>query len=312
MCCVATALALAGGNVSAGVRDAPAPSAQATPLHATIHTDHGDFDVELYPHLAPETVRLFVARARAAETRGTAERGTTDGAAADRVPAAGAAVQGSALENVAPYAGTQLCESRGSAFLVFGCLPFENSGPKPRAARVGPRPPDEIDGRAMGLGAQPLGTPQESRDVWQLEILPRYAELRQKGQPVPPGLEALVEDAKARGTAAVDGTAGKSRLWYLEAVGFAFTPGASPLRVTRGALASFTLWPGEADERFLVALDDLPPRDGRATVFGRVVAGWETLDRLQQIPVDKARRPLEPVRITGIDVVDTDPVPEAP
>lgn len=242
-------------------------------VRVAVHTSEGTFEAEVYPRLAPETVRLFLARAA-----------------------------GDAPAEAAPYAGTQVCEVRGSVHVVFGCQPFENTGPKPVAARLGPQAPDEIDGRAMGLGEQILSDDKTVHALWQLEVFPRWGELHDAGRPVPAGLASLVEAFKAKGSAAEAGLRGRSKLWYLEAIGFSYRDGLSPLRVTRGSLATFTMWPGEADERFLVALDDLTERDGRATVFGRVVSGWETIERIASLPPDNARRPLRPVLISSVAV----------
>lgn len=252
---------------------APAAGVDTRSIRVAIDTDRGRFRAELFPGLAPDSVRLFLARAVAA-----------------------------AAGEVSPYAGTQVCEIRGSVHIVFGCQAFENSGPKPVAARRGPQAPDEIDGHAMGLDGRLLLDMKDVHALWQLEMFPRYAALEDAGRPVPPRLAALVEEFLARGSSAETALLGRSRLWYLETIGFAYTKGCSPLRVTRGALASFTMWPGDADERFLVALDDLSERDGRATVFGRVIDGWDTLDRIQRIPTDRARRPEQAVRIERIEI----------
>jgi cyclophilin family peptidyl-prolyl cis-trans isomerase len=93
---------------------------------------------------------------------------------------------------------------------------------------------------------------------------------------------------------------GWTRLRYFEAVGFHYASGRSALPVTRGAVATASLWPGEADERFLLALTEIPEREGRATVFGRVVDGWATLEALERAPVDKSHRTLDPVFIRRI------------
>ena len=261
---------------------------RAEPVRITIHTDQGDVRAELFSALAPETVRLFLARAK--------------GAPAVSDPAVGAAAVGDPA--VAAYAGTQVCETRGSVHVVFGCQPFENSGPKPHAAKLGPQAPDEIDGRAMGLGAQILNDMKTVHALWQLEVFPRYTQLSDSGKVVPARLAHMFDEFLHKGSDAEDMLLGKTKLFYLEAMGFTYHDGLSPLRVTKGSLATFTMWPGDADERFLVALDDLTERDGRATVFGRVVEGWDVLDRIQRIPTDKARRPETPVRITGVSIDD--------
>ncbi len=273
---VLAALAAVACGVPAGSHAFAAT--RTAPVRVTIHTDQGDLRAELFPNLAPETVRLFLARAKGA-------------------PAVGA-------PTVAAYSGTQVCETRGSAHVVFGCQPFENTGPKPHAAKLGPQAPDEIDGRAMGLGAQMLNDMKTVHALWQLEVFPRYTQLSDSGKAVPARLAHMFDEFLHKGSDAEDMLLGKTKLFYLEAMGFTYHDGLSPLRVTKGSLATFTMWPGDADERFLVALDDLTERDGRATVFGRVVEGWDVLDRIQRIPTDKARRPETPVRITGISIDD--------
>ncbi len=257
------------------------------PVRVTIHTDQGDFRAELFPEVAPENVRMFLARA------------------AQPAPApAGAAPGATATPAVAAYAGTQVCETRGSAYVVFGCQPFENTGPKPHAAKLGPQAPDEIDARAMGLGDERLNDMKTVHALWQLEVFPRYTQLSDGGKAVPGGLAHMFDEFLHKGSDAEEMLLGKTRLFYLEAMGFTYHDGLSARRVTKGSLATFTMWPGDADERFLVALDDLTERDGRATVFGRVVEGWDVLDRIQRIPTDKARRPETAVHVTGISIDD--------
>ncbi len=257
---------------------APAPAAPPEPVDAVrvdVETNLGRFTVELFPREAPDNVARFLARAGL----GPLPRG---------VPA------------VASYSGSQVCESRAHGYLVFGCVPYDGGPERPHAPRKEPPPPDEIDAVALGLGARTIDDPAVVNWLWQSEVVPRYTRLHEGGKPVPAGLEDLVGALKREGTAATARLAGWSRQRYLEALGFRYTPGRAARPVTRGALATAAVWPDEADERFLIALDDLPDRDGRATVFGRVVGGWDTLLALAELPVDKMRRPLAPVRVTRI------------
>lgn len=237
------------------------------PLFARVVTSSGAFTVELFPDRAPETVARFLARAAA-------------------------------------YDGLVLCESRAHGLLVFGCTAEEPPpGVKPRPPS-GERPlPDEIDAEAMGLADRKIdGNPERDR-LWQQEIFPRARALEEAGRPLPKGLAALVEAVRREGTTAFTRLDGMSRKAYFEALGYRFRRGASPHRVLRGAIATANLWPGEADGRFLVALADLPDRDGRATVFGRVVEGWGVLDAIARIPVDKGHRPREPVRLVEVETI---------
>jgi cyclophilin family peptidyl-prolyl cis-trans isomerase len=240
-----------------------------------VRTSEGSFAVELYPRRAPQTVSLFLARAGLVDRPG------------DEPP-------------LATYAGTVVCESRAGSHLVLGCRPETSGWPAPRAAGLGPPQPDEIDGVALGLGERSLDDPAERHWLWQQEIFPRYVELRQGDRPVPPGLARLVEGVREHGMAATSRLEGRTRLWYLEALGYRYLPGASELPVERGALATANLWPGEADERFLIALADLPARSGRATVFGRVIEGWEVLEGIERVPVDKSHRPRRRIAIAGM------------
>lgn len=235
------------------------------PLFVRIVTTSGPITVELDPDRAPETVARFLGRAAA-------------------------------------YEGLVLCESRAHGFLVFGCTAEEPPpGVKPSPPAGEPPLPDEIDAEAMGLAHRKIeGNPERDR-LWQQEVFPRASALEEAGRPLPKGLRALVEAVRREGTGAFTRLDGMSRKAYLEALGYEFRSGASPHRVLRGALATASLWPGEADGRFLVALADLPDRDGRATVFGRVVEGWGVLDAIARIPVDKGHRPREPVRLVKVE-----------
>ncbi|RMG45167.1 MAG: hypothetical protein D6718_08130 [Acidobacteria bacterium] len=195
------------------------------------------------------------------------------------------------------YDGSVVCESRAGGFVVLGCLPETLPGEAPKAVPSPAGWPDEIDPRALGLDRRPLGGPREIDLLWQLEIYPRYLELLERGEPVPPGLAGLIARLRAEGTAATRILLGKSRLWYLHAIGFDYPLRGSGLPVRRGSVATASVWPGEADARILIALTDLPERDGRATVYGHVASGWPALAAIAAAPVDKDHRPREPIRI---------------
>ncbi len=235
-------------------------------VRVRVVTSSGPFTVEVYPDEAPATAGRF-------------------------------------LESAPAYAGLILCESRAHGYLVFGCT----AEPPPPGMEPEPPPgapiPDEIDAGAMGLAARTIdGNPERNR-LWQQEIVPRYEALRESGRPVPDGLRSLIDAVRSRGTAAFTLLDGMSREAYLEAIGYRFTPGASSRRVFRGAVATASFWPGEADARFLVALTDLPGRDGRATVFGRVVEGWDALDAIARIPVDDEHVPRTKVALVKMERV---------
>ncbi|KAK4548377.1 hypothetical protein LTR36_010248 [Oleoguttula mirabilis] len=68
--------------------------------------------------------------------------------------------------------------------------------------------------------------------------------------------------------------------------------------------------------QFFITLEECPHLNGKHTIFGRIVAGQETLDKLAKVPVDKDDRPLEPVLIARCGELEkrkkkTAPAPEA-
>lgn len=242
------------------------PAAAPARPRVLLRTSEGPVVLELFPDLAPATVARFLAR---------------------------------------NHAGLQLCQSWAGGWQTFGCAPFDPDGPgRPKAPGKEPPLGEEIDAAAMGLAARPADDLAPVHELWQQQILPRYIELKQHGKPIPPGLQRLADQFARKGPAAEAALEGKSRLWLLEQLGFAFRAGASPLPVERGAVATATLWPGEADERFLVALAAVPEFDGRATVFGRVVGGWDTLAKIEKIPTDHRRRTKRPVLTLGLEVLE--------
>jgi cyclophilin family peptidyl-prolyl cis-trans isomerase len=258
------------GASAAGSGPIPSPA-----LQVEVRTDLGPIRLELDPAAAPETVARFLARA-------------------------GLAPAPAGVARVFPHAGSWVCELRAHGFVTFGCAAYELAAPRPRGPGIEPPTPDEIDGAALGLGEKLLGDKARRDWLWQSEVFPRYVALRERGQPVPPGLAALVAAVEKDGVAATSRLDGMTRLAYLEALGYRYTPGRSARPVERGAVLTANLFPGEADERFVIALVPIPDRDGRGTVFGRVVDGWDTLAAIERVPVEKGHRPLSPIRILDV------------
>lgn len=52
--------------------------------------------------------------------------------------------------------------------------------------------------------------------------------------------------------------------------------------------------------QFFLTYAAAPHLDGKNTVFGRVLEGWDVLDRMEEIEVDKKNRPLEAIRIESV------------
>ena len=58
--------------------------------------------------------------------------------------------------------------------------------------------------------------------------------------------------------------------------------------------------PNTNGSQFFVTFAAAPHLDGKNTVFGRVLEGWDTLDKMEAGQVDKKNRPQEPIRIESV------------
>ena len=73
----------------------------------------------------------------------------------------------------------------------------------------------------------------------------------------------------------------------------------------------------DADERiaasqFLITLgDNLDYLDGKASIFGKVVEGFDTLEKINEAFIDEKGRPLKDIRIRHTVILD-DPFPDPP
>ena len=54
--------------------------------------------------------------------------------------------------------------------------------------------------------------------------------------------------------------------------------------------------------QFYITLAPTPHLDGKNTVFGRVLEGWETLDSIEAVVVDKKNRPQEAISIESVHI----------
>ena len=70
----------------------------------------------------------------------------------------------------------------------------------------------------------------------------------------------------------------------------------------RGMLAMANKGPMTNGSQFFVTLAALPHLDGKNTVFGRLLEGWETLDAIEDIAVDKKHRPQKEVKIEKVTI----------
>lgn len=79
----------------------------------------------------------------------------------------------------------------------------------------------------------------------------------------------------------------------------------NPLKHTRGVLSmARSSNPDSAGSQFFIMHEDAPHLDGDYAAFGTMVDGFEVLDRIASVDVNSSDRPLEPVEIETIRIVE--------
>jgi cyclophilin family peptidyl-prolyl cis-trans isomerase len=87
--------------------------------------------------------------------------------------------------------------------------------------------------------------------------------------------------------------------------GYTFDDEINQHKVVRGALAMANAGPNtNGSQFFIVTTEAAPWLDGKHTVFGKVTAGMEVVDRLEALPTDSRDRPREDARIEKLEVGD--------
>src|SRR5947209_877873 len=87
--------------------------------------------------------------------------------------------------------------------------------------------------------------------------------------------------------------------------GYTFEDEFNQHKIERGALAMANAGPNtNGSQFFIVTTKAAPWLDGKHTVFGRVTAGMEVVDRLESVPTGAQDRPEEPIGIESVSVSD--------
>ncbi|EMC91755.1 hypothetical protein BAUCODRAFT_152137 [Baudoinia panamericana UAMH 10762] len=75
----------------------------------------------------------------------------------------------------------------------------------------------------------------------------------------------------------------------------------------RGIVSMANKGPNTNGCQFFITFAGAPHLDGKNTVFGRVLEGWETLDAMEAVGVDVKNRPQQPIKIQRV-VVHANPL----
>jgi cyclophilin family peptidyl-prolyl cis-trans isomerase len=85
--------------------------------------------------------------------------------------------------------------------------------------------------------------------------------------------------------------------------GYTFEDEINQHKVVRGALAMANAGPNtNGSQFFIVTTDAAPWLDGKHTVFGRVTAGMDAVDAIEETPTGAGDRPLDPPKIESMEL----------
>ena len=85
--------------------------------------------------------------------------------------------------------------------------------------------------------------------------------------------------------------------------GYTFEDEINQHKVVRGALAMANAGPNtNGSQFFIVTAEETPWLDGKHTVFGRVTAGMDVVDRIGNARTGRNDRPVEDIRIETVEL----------
>ena len=87
--------------------------------------------------------------------------------------------------------------------------------------------------------------------------------------------------------------------------GYQFEDEANEHGVVRGVIAMANAGPNtNGSQFFLVTTEAAPWLDGRHTVFGKVTAGMDVVDAIEQVETGRNDRPVTPVTMDKVEISD--------
>ncbi len=271
------AFAAEGARPAEAPATRPATTAPARRPQCLIETSLGSIRVELRPDAAPVTVAKFAGLAEGRlsfideKTGKEVTRPFYDGLTFHRVIA---------------------------EFMIQGGCPKGDGTGGP-----GWRFEDEINADGLGLGKIKVITPQGQPHPWLLiRTQADWSQnvtgplLRKMGIQSQEQFEARAEEVKKR----------LNELTLKQAyenLGYRYDAKLTALKPVRGVIAMANAGPNTNGSQFFITVADAPWLTGKHTVFGKVVAGMDVVDRISKLEVAAGGKPATPVRTISIRVV---------
>ena len=251
---------------------------------ALIKTSMGDIEVELFKDEAPLTVANFLGLANGTkewkdQAGATQRKPFFDGLTFHRV-IAGFMIQG-------------------------GCPKGDGTGDPGYAFE------DEINATGLGLDKQKLfvnGQPHKwlgirSQQEFQFKIiLPLLKTLGHPSSPAeiqklsPEQLQKLNEDVKKKLFAMT------LKEGY-ELMGYKYSPSLKSSPPKKGVLAMANSGPNTNGSQFFINLEDTDHLTGKHTVFGKVVKGFDIVEKIGKVQVGAGAKPVVPIKIVSIRTI---------
>ncbi len=264
-------------NINYGGRNMELPVDNINDPLVLMQTSVGDIVLELFAQEAPETVANFLALA--------------NGTKAFIDPATG-------METMRPFYDSLVFHRVIDGFMIQGGSPTAAGDGNP-----GYKFNDEISAASLGLDKMLVvdsnGVPnpvlgiRSQQDFQQRVLGPLYHSLNIQNQQQ---LEVrLAEvDQKLRELSVQQN---------LEMLGYHFRNELQSHTPVRGVIAMANSGPDSNGSQFFITLVDTPWLTGKHTVFGKVRAGQDVVDKIGKVGVDEAARPLQLVIINSVSAL---------
>ncbi len=241
---------------------------------AVINTSMGAISVELFQKEAPVTVANFIGLAEG-------QKEFTD-------PKTGEMV-------IRPFYDKLTLHRVIKDFMIQGGCPLGTGGGSP-----GFRFDDEIDAAGLGLdktkaidsqkGPDPVLMIRSQQEFQQYIMMPLFQKMNITSQ----------EDLDKRRDEVTAAVNDLSVMDVYENMGYKYSAAGSPYPPVRGSLAMANAGPNTNGSQFFINLVDTPYLAGKHTVFGKVIAGMDVVDKIGMVPVGDGGKPETPVVIESI------------
>ncbi len=249
------------------------PPARENPV-AVVKTSLGTFRLELWPKAAPKTVKNFLDLAEGrrefkdVKTGEMVKRPFYDGLTFHRV-----------IKNFMIQGGCPKGDGTGDPGYTFE---------------------DEINAKGLGLdklkAMQKNGAPHPWLVIRTRNDFRRWITgpiFKQLGITSQEELDKKLDEVKKRVNAL-------TLMDVYENAGYRYDETLEPARPVKGVIAMANSGPNTNGSQFFVDLVDTPWLTGKHTVFGKVVEGFEVVEKIGDVKVGPGARPVTPVKILSI------------